>query len=138
MGTLYVVWSDNSIGTYETFFTKSFDQGHTFSKVSVISTNLARSISPSISTYGNNVYVVWSDDTFRNPEIFFTKSLDDGSAFNEASNINEDPAISGVAQITVAPEVGNLYLIWQGTRNLLHKGSFNRPTEYLLRDLIVG
>jgi S1-C subfamily serine protease len=113
MGTVYVVWSDDSIGTYETFFTKSLDRGHTFSKVSVISSNLARSISPSISTYGNNVYVVWSDNTFGNPEIFFTKSLDDGSTFNEASNINEDPGISGVAQITIAPEVANLYLIWQ-------------------------
>ncbi|MGA9151976.1 MAG: PDZ domain-containing protein, partial [Candidatus Nitrosopolaris sp.] len=113
MGTVYVVWSDNSIGTYETFFTKSLDLGHTFSKVSVISSNLARSISPSISTYGDNVYVVWSDNTFGNSEIFFTKSLDDGSTFNEASNINEDAGISGVAQITIAPEVGNLYLIWQ-------------------------
>jgi S1-C subfamily serine protease len=113
MGTVYVVWSDNSIGTYETFFTKSLDGGHTFSKVSVISSNLARSISPSISTYGNTVYVVWSDNTFGNPEIFFTKSLDDGSTFNKAININEDPGISGVSQITIAPEVGNLYLIWQ-------------------------
>jgi S1-C subfamily serine protease len=113
MGTVYLVWSDNSIGTYETFFTKSFDLGHTFSKVSVISSNLARSISPSISTYGNNVYVVWNDNTFGNSEIFFTKSLDDGSTFNEASNINEDLGISGVAQITIAPEVGNVYLIWQ-------------------------
>jgi hypothetical protein len=113
MGTVYVVWSDNSIGTYETFFTKSLDLGHTFSKVSVISSNLARSISPSISTYGNNVYVVWNDNTFGNSKIFFTKSLDDGSTFNEASNINEDLGISGVAQITIAPEVGNVYLIWQ-------------------------
>jgi len=113
MGTVYVVWNDNSIGTYETFFTRSLDWGHTFSKVSVISSNLARSISPSISTYGNNVYVVWSDNTFGNPEIFFTKSLDDGSTFNKPININEDSGISGVSQITIAPEVGNLYLIWQ-------------------------
>jgi hypothetical protein len=113
MGTVYIVWSDNSIGTYETFLTKSLDLGHTFSKVSVISSNLARSISPSISAYGNNVYVVWSDNTFGNPEIFFTKSLDEGSTFNRAININEDSGISAVAQITIAPEVGNLYLIWQ-------------------------
>ena len=59
------------------------------------------------------MYVVWSDNTFGNPEIFFTKSLDDGSTFNEASNINEDPGFSGVAQITIAPEVADLYLIWQ-------------------------
>jgi hypothetical protein len=113
MGTVYVVWSDNSIGTYETFFTKSLDMGHTFSKASVISSNLARSLSPSISADGNNVYVVWSDNTFGNSEIFFTKSLDNGSTFSEAFNINEDSGISAIAQITIAPEVGNLYIIWQ-------------------------
>ena len=113
MGTVYVVWSDNSIGTYETFFTKSLDMGHTFSKGSVISSNLVRSLSPSISADGNNVYVVWSDNTFGNSEIFFTKSLDNGSTFSEAFNINEDSGISAIAQITIAPEVGNLYIIWQ-------------------------
>ena len=113
MGTVYVVWSDNSIGTYETFFTKSLDMGQTFSKTLVISSNLARSISPSISAYGNNVYVVWSDNTFGNPEIFFTKSLDNGSTFSEAFNINEDSGISAIAQITIAPEVDNVYFIWQ-------------------------
>ena len=113
IGTLYVVWSDNSIGTYETFFTKSLDQGHTFSKVSVISSNIARSISPSISAYVNNVYVVWSDNTFGNSEIFFTNSVDDGSTFNMPININDDGGISGIAQIIIAPEAGNLYLIWQ-------------------------
>ena len=113
MGTVYIVWSDNSIGTYETFFTKSLDQGHTFSKVSVISSNLERSISPSISTYGNNVYIVWSDNTFGNSEIFSTNSVDDGSTFNTPININDDSGISGVAQITIAHEGGNLYLIWQ-------------------------
>lgn len=112
-GIVYVVWTDNSVGTYETFFTKSLDRGNTFSKVSVISSNVARSISPSISAYGNNTYVVWSDNTFGNDEIFFMNSMDNGSTFNMPININEDAGISGVAQITIAPEAGNLYLIWQ-------------------------
>ncbi|MGB6533201.1 MAG: trypsin-like peptidase domain-containing protein [Candidatus Nitrosopolaris sp.] len=111
--SVYVVWTDNSIGTYETFFTKSLDQGNTFSKVSVISSNVARSISPSISTYGNNVYVVWSDNAFGNPEIFFTNSVDNGSTFNMPVNINEDTGISSDAQIITAPQAGYLYVIWQ-------------------------
>ena len=106
--SVYVVWTDNSIGTYETFFTKSLDQGNTFSKVSVISSNVARSISPSISTYGNNVYVVWSDNAFGNPEIFFTNSVDNGSTFNMPVNINEDTGISSDAQIITAPQAGYL------------------------------
>lgn len=112
-GTLYVVWSDNSIGTYETYFTKSSDQGNTFSKVSVISSNIARATSPSISAYANNVYVVWSDNTFGNSEIFFTKSVDYGSTFNMPININNDVGISRIAQVITAPVAGNIYIIWQ-------------------------
>lgn len=110
---VYVLWTDNSIGTYETFFTRSLDGGSTFSKVSVISSNIAKSISLSISTYGNKIFAVWSDNTFGNSEIFFTKSIDNGSTFNMPIQINNDSGTSSVAQITIAPQVSNLYLIWQ-------------------------
>ncbi|HYV52805.1 MAG TPA: trypsin-like peptidase domain-containing protein, partial [Candidatus Eisenbacteria bacterium] len=133
MGTVYVVWSDNSIGTYETFFTKSLDRGHTFSKVSVISSNLARSISPSIAAYGNNVYLVWSDNAFGNSEIFFTNSIDNGSTYNIPININEDAGTSGVAQIAIDPGAGNLYLIWQdnATGNNVIYFTKSRLTSFL-------
>jgi S1-C subfamily serine protease len=113
---VYVVWTDNSIGTYEIFLTKSKDGGNTFSKVIVISSNVARSISPSISTYGNNIYIVWSDNTFGNSEIVFTQSTDNGSTFDMPININNDTWTSDLAQIMSAPGGGNggdLYLVWQ-------------------------
>jgi S1-C subfamily serine protease len=113
---VYVVWTDNSIGTYETFLTKSIDRGNTFSKVTVVSSNVARSTSPSISTYGSNVYVVWSDNTFGNSEIFFTQSTDNGYTFNMPININNDTGISDLAQITTDLDGGgsnNIYIVWQ-------------------------
>jgi hypothetical protein len=113
---VYVVWTDNSIGTYETFLTKSIDRGNTFSKVTVVSSNVARSTSPSVSTYGSNLYVVWSDNAFGNSEIFYTQSTDNGSTFNMPTNINNDTGISDLAQITTDPVYGgsnNIYLVWQ-------------------------
>ena len=113
---VYVVWTDNSIGTYETFLTKSKDRGNTFSKVTVVSSNVARSTSPSVSTYGSNLYVVWSDNAFGNSEIFYTQSTDNGSTFNMPININNDTGISDLAQITTDPDddgSNNIYLVWQ-------------------------
>ncbi|MBV9668206.1 MAG: hypothetical protein JO327_08765 [Nitrososphaeraceae archaeon] len=114
---VYVVWTDNSIGTYETFLTKSIDRGNTFSKVTVVSSNVARSTSPSVSSYGSNLYIVWSDNAFGNSEIFFTESTDNGSTFNMPININNDTGISDLAQITTDPDDGgssnNVYLVWQ-------------------------
>jgi S1-C subfamily serine protease len=117
-GNVYVVWTDNFIGAYEIFLTKSTDDGSTFSKATVISSNVARSISPSIAAYGNNAYVTWSDNTFGNSEIFFTYSTDNGTSFNMPVSINNDTGISDLAQITTkAAQVGNggdggLYLAW--------------------------
>ena len=107
-----IAWTDNFIGTYEVFFTKSIDDGSTFSKAMVISSNVARALSPSISTYENNIYAVWNDNTFGNPEVFITQSVDSGSTFSMPININNDPGVSDLAQIT-SGHGGDLYLVWQ-------------------------
>lgn len=88
------------------------DGGNTFGKVMVISSNIARALSPSISTYKNNVYAVWNDITFGNPEIFFTRSIDSGSTFNMPININNDTGVSGLPQ-TMPGDGGDIYLVWQ-------------------------
>ena len=117
-GNVYVVWTDNFIGTYEIFLTKSTDYGSTFDKATVISSNVARSISPSITAYGNNTYVTWSDNTFGNSEIFFAYSIDNGTSFNMPVSINIDAGVSDLAQITTTAAQadnggdGGLYLAW--------------------------
>ena len=78
----------------------------------VISSNVARALSPSISANGNNVYAVWNDDTFGNPEIFFTRSIDSGSTFNLPININNDTGVSDLVQIS-SGNGGSFYLVWQ-------------------------
>ena len=128
--SVYVVWADNFIGTYEVFFTKSLDGGNTFDKVMVISSNVARALSPSISTYGNNAYAVWNDNTSGKPEIFFTRSIDSGSTFNMPININNDTGISDLAQITPDDD-GELYLVWQDNiagNSMIYFTKTNLPT----------
>jgi hypothetical protein len=110
---VYVLWSDNSIGTYETFLVKSRDRGNSFSKLSVISSNHAISISPNVSLDCANAFAVWSDNTYGNSRIFFTKSSDNGSTFDMPVNINVDTGIAGDPQISYNYEAGILYVIWQ-------------------------
>jgi S1-C subfamily serine protease len=110
---VYVLWSDNSIGTYETFLVRSGDRGNTFSRPSVISGNHALSISPYVSLDCANVFAVWSDNTYGNSRIFFTKSSDNGSTFNMPVDINVDTGIAGDPQISYNYEAAILYVIWQ-------------------------
>ena len=52
------------------------------------------SYQPSISAYGNNVYVVWHDDPQGERNIFLVKSNDGGQTFNTPVNISNNPGYS--------------------------------------------
>ena len=103
---IYKIWSDNTPGNSEIFFAKGTDGGTTFTDPENISNNAGESIDPTFAVFGNNVYVVWSDNSFGNSEIFFAKSTDAGDNFTDPENISNNagesvnPAI-GVSENTV-------------------------------------
>ena len=66
---------------------------------------------PQIATSGNNVYVVWEDDTNGNKEIYFTSSLDGGSTFGSIKNLSETNGTSQFPQI--ATSGNNVYVVWE-------------------------
>jgi hypothetical protein len=72
---LYVVWSDLYIRTYpgifDIFFTISNDEGRNFSQAVNLSNNQGNSILPRIATSQDNGYIVWSDTSTGNGDIYF-------------------------------------------------------------------
>src|SRR5215204_4626325 len=98
---IFIVWADNTnSNNTEIMFTKSEDNGTTFSKVINLSNNSKNSKNQEISAYDENVYVVWQDtdstinlDDNRANEIggnkllssiMFKASLDNGKTFNDS------------------------------------------------------
>jgi hypothetical protein len=69
---VHVVWEDDTPGNPEIYFRESNDGGATWATVENRSNNSGNSLNPSIAVDGANPYVVWSDDTPGNPEIFIT------------------------------------------------------------------
>ncbi|MFQ5969044.1 MAG: hypothetical protein ACE5J2_00915, partial [Nitrososphaerales archaeon] len=51
----------------------------TFVSVVNLSNNPGGSFEPSIAVSGNNIYLIWRDDTPGNDEIFFSTSNDNGA-----------------------------------------------------------
>ena len=86
---------------YEIFFAVSQNGGQTFSAPKNLSNNIGASVDPQITSEGNNVYVVWKDNTPGNNDIFFTVSRDSGQTFSTPENLSETTAISERPQITV-------------------------------------
>jgi predicted RNA-binding protein with PIN domain len=112
---VYMVWQDNIFGNsernYDILFKLSTDGGSTFSKPINISNNTGLSEHPQIAAYGNNVYVVWADDTsITDREILFTKSTDGGSTFSKPINISNNTGDSYNQEITVLGN--NVYVVW--------------------------
>lgn len=79
---IYIVWQDSvpssagsSYRNYDIFSTKSSDAGTSFGREINLSNNNGFSEHPQLATSGNNVYVVWADNSFSaNREYFLPKA----------------------------------------------------------------
>lgn len=110
---VYVVWEDDSPGNFDIFFTMSADNGVSFTNTINLSNTPGISAAPQIAISGNNVYVVWSDDTAGNSGIFFAKSSDNGVSFDKAVNISASLGVSGIFGLTsIVASVDNVFLSW--------------------------
>ena len=87
---LYVVWSDDGTGNGDIYFKRSVDNGTTFQSVENLSNSPGNSTDPQIALYNNNLYVVWSDDSTGNGDIYFKRSVDNGTTFDTVNNISEN------------------------------------------------
>jgi hypothetical protein len=117
---IFVVWADdtNSNNT-EIMFTKSEDNGTTFSKVVNLSNNSKNSNNVEISAFEENVYVVWQDidnnqNNDKNSSIMFKSSVDSGNTFNDtielATNTND-------AYPKVNSYQDYVYIVWNSENN---------------------
>jgi hypothetical protein len=125
---VYVVWADQTTttaaGNRDIYFKRSIDSGASFSNISInLSNNAGISVDPKIAAVsGNNVYVVWTDQTTGNNEILFKRSTNNGASF---SNIS----------INLSNNAGNnVYVVWTdqttGGGDIYFKRSTNNGASF--------
>jgi hypothetical protein len=109
---VYVVWTDDTTGNEDIYFKRSVDNGTTFGSTENLSNNPGNSTDARITPFENNVYVAWTDDTTGNGDIYFKRSIDNGTTFAEIENLS----INSTSPST-GPEVSavgkNVYVVWQ-------------------------
>jgi hypothetical protein len=109
---VFIIWADEiDKSNKEIMFTKSLDNGATFSKVINISNTLKNSNRQEISAYNQNVYVVWQDteQNNTNSSIMFKSSIDGGNTFNNSIELmnNTDDSFPKISSY------GNyVYVVW--------------------------
>jgi hypothetical protein len=137
---VYVVWVDGTPGPYgnpDILFRRSTNGGTTFDATVNISDNPGFSTEPELALSGNNVYVVWRDNTPGNEEIFFKRSINNGASFGSLVYVSDNstkPINSVRPQISA--NANNVYLVWskgnfdEGHSNVLFKRSINNGASF--------
>jgi hypothetical protein len=129
---VYVVWSDNSTGNGDIYFRKSIDNGTTFGNIENLSNDNGKSYGAHIVLSGNNVYVVWSDNSTGNGDIYFKRSADNGTTFSSTQNLSNNPGNSTAAQMAAYQD--NVYVVWEdastGNGDIYFKASLDNGTKF--------
>ena len=99
--------------TYKTSLLTVDGQLATFSKASNISSNAGNSSSPQVAVSDNEiVYVVWSDATTGNGDIYFKASSDNGTKFRGKKVLAKNDGLSYEPQIAAADN-NIIYAVWK-------------------------
>jgi hypothetical protein len=133
--SVHVVWEDDTAGNDEILYRRSLDGGTTFPNViKNLSSNSEDSVSPAIAAVGNSVHVVWSDASVGNGDIFYRRSLDDGTTFpNVIKNLSSNAGTSGFPAI--AASGNNVHVVWQDATSdpaldILYRRSLDNGTTF--------
>lgn len=121
---IFIVWTDDTdSNNTEIMFSKSEDNGVTFSKAINLSNNSKNSNNVEVSAFNENVYLVWQDIDYdqnndKNSSIMFKSSFDSGNTFNDsielATNTND-------AYPKVNSYQDYVYIVWNSENNDLSK-----------------
>jgi hypothetical protein len=114
---VYVVWRDNSSGRDQIYFKRSSDTGNSFNTTENLSNTNGSSTDPQIAATANNAYIVWSDTTTGNGDIYFKSSTNNGTSFSFPKNLSTN--LDGQALFPQVKAIGNnVYVAWQDELDL--------------------
>jgi glutaredoxin len=125
---VYVVWTDDTKGNNNIDSKVSHDYGNNFGRTKPVSRNNGSSVYPQLAANGNNVYVVWTDDTSGNTDINFRKSSDYGNNFNSTINLSRNNGSSVYPQL--AANGNNVYVVWTDDTSGNTDINFRKSSDY--------
>jgi hypothetical protein len=143
---VYVVWSESTQSStdnnYDIYLKASSDGGITFGKAINLSDNPSFSEHPQIAATGDNIYVVWTDNTSGHKEVLFRMSTNQGMAFGKVVTISENNVIAYHPEISASGT--NVFVIWnnldadKGNRILLRQSTDDGSTFDSVKEIGVS
>lgn len=90
---LHVAWEDKRDGELELYYKRSINNGATWGLDTRLTDDefiTAGNLEPSIAAAGEDVHIVWNDFLDGNPEIYYIRSIDNGSAWEDQIRLTDD------------------------------------------------
>lgn len=112
---VHIVWVDYRTGKSEIFYKRSSDQGLSWGEDTKISNGIEFTESPSISVSGSILHVIWNCYNNGNWEIYYKRSVDNGTNWGMNSMITFSPVDIWYPMIHSLGSVVNI--VWQDSRN---------------------
>lgn len=114
-GNINVIWENNSPGNLDVFYSRSTDNGTTFSIPKNLSNDLGDSRSPQIAVDSSgSVNVLWAANIPPNfnTDVFFVRSNDGGATFSAVQNLSSNVGFSANPWLNVDAG-GNVNVLWE-------------------------
>jgi hypothetical protein len=110
---VYTVWSDTTTGNGDIYFKSSIDNGTSFASSKNLSRNLNGTAHfPQLEATGNNVYVVWQDETPERGGIRYRASNDNGNNFSITRVLSQKNDVNANSP-QIAVSENTVYIVWE-------------------------
>jgi hypothetical protein len=130
---VYVVWQgDSESGNQDILMRKSDNYGQSFGDVINLSDDRAGSGNPEINVNSSNVYVAWDGTTPGNNDIYFRKSVNNGTNFDKVRNLSTNNGVSYEPKVVLDNKGVQIY--WRdyrdGQEEILARKSLNEGRTF--------
>ena len=108
---VYVVWADDTTVNKQIYFKKSNNGGNSFGEQMLLSDGNSNAFNQEISSFGDNVYVVWLEKVPYGPyRIMLASSNDGANTFHKPITLSENAVAQTFPKISSFD--GHVYVAW--------------------------
>jgi hypothetical protein len=111
---IHVVWYDFTPLNAEIYYKRSMDNGVTWGPDRRLTNNAGDSFEADVAVSGNNVHVVWYDYTPGNWEIFYKRSMNNGTTWGKKRRLTNNAG--GSYSPVIAASGKNVHVMWEDDR----------------------
>ncbi|MEW5760274.1 MAG: chitobiase/beta-hexosaminidase C-terminal domain-containing protein, partial [Candidatus Thermoplasmatota archaeon] len=119
-GNIHVFWEESS--TYKNiYYSRSLDNGKSFSKAKRIGSGVGNQTNPAIGIR-DSIHIVWSDDRNGNYNIYYAESKDNGKTFGNDILVNISYKNQSLPDIAV-DEYNKAHIVWVEDNRICYASS---------------